>query len=83
MRFVPVPRIAITTPDYDFVFDDIVLNIRELTPKQIHLETLTCVHDVELERGEWISLCMHNRACGGWVMSLHAYSGKDVRSTRV
>lgn len=49
---MPVPRIAVTTPKLDFMADDIVLNIRELTPKQIQLETLTKVHDVELERGE-------------------------------
>lgn len=49
---MPVPRIAVTTPDMDFMADDIVLNIRELTPKQIHLESLTTVHDMELERGE-------------------------------
>ncbi len=51
MQFIPVPRIAVTTPDFDFMAEDIVLNLRELTPKQIHLETLTRVRDVELERG--------------------------------
>lgn len=51
MQFIPIPRIAVTTPDMDFMADDIVLNLREITPKQIHLETLTRVHDVELERG--------------------------------
>lgn len=51
MQFIPIPRIAVTTPDMDFMADDIVLNLREITPKQIHLETLTRVRDVELERG--------------------------------
>lgn len=52
VQFVPVPRVAVTTPDFDFAADDIVLKIRELTPKQIHLETLTKVHDPELEQGK-------------------------------
>ena len=51
MQFIPIPRIAVTTPDIDFVADEIVLNLREVTPKQIHVETLTRVRDVELERG--------------------------------
>lgn len=46
-----MPRVSATTPDYDIVADGIVLNLRELTPKQIHLETLTKVHDRELEAG--------------------------------
>jgi hypothetical protein len=37
VQFVPVPRIAVTTPDFDFIADDVVLNIRELTPKQVRL----------------------------------------------
>lgn len=48
---MPVPRVAVTDPDFDFVADDIVLNIRELTPKQMHLETITKVHDPDLEQG--------------------------------
>ena len=49
---MPVPRVAITNPDFDLVVDDLVLNIRELTPKHMHLETITKVHDPDLEKGE-------------------------------
>jgi len=52
VQFVPVPRVAVVTKDFDFAADDIVLNVRELTPKQIHLETITNVHDPELERAQ-------------------------------
>lgn len=56
---MPVPRVAVTTPDFDFVAEDIVLNIRELTPNQMHLETLTRVRDVELERSEFPITTLH------------------------
>lgn len=61
MQFIPVPRVSATTPDYDIVADGIVLNLRELTPKQIHLETLTKVHDRELEAGTSL-FTLHHRA---------------------
>lgn len=56
MQFVPIPRIAVATPDFDFIADDVVLNLREITPKQISIETLTRVRDVELERSKLAAL---------------------------
>ena len=50
-QFVPIPLVAFTNPDFDFMAEDLVLNVRELTPKQIKLETITDIRDPELEKG--------------------------------
>jgi len=44
--------VAVASPDYDFKAENVVVNLRELTPTQIHFQMLTEVHDRELERGK-------------------------------
>ena len=52
VQWIPISRVAVTSPDYDFLADNIVVNLRELTPNQISFQTTTEVHDRELERGK-------------------------------
>lgn len=80
VQFIPVPRVAVTTPDMDFVADGIVINLRELTPKQIHLETLTKVHDKDLEQGKKRQQQQEEaRAISRWVARLGGGQGRRRR----
>lgn len=89
-QFVPIPLVAFTTPDFDFMAEDLVLNVRELTPKQIKFETITNIRDPELEKGRWARLkrrkytyhIMHDWIMGVWLMITH-YNVLSVLWTHV
>ena len=49
---IPISRLSVITPDYDFMADDILVNLCELIPNQISFQSLAQAHDKELERGE-------------------------------